>query len=327
MRRVTKRIGWGLLLCLPLLVFLSFRCCALDSDKKTSDALSHYIMAVLYDRQDKLDQAITEYKLALKQDYNNSVIHLNLAAAYIRDNQFEEAIAELNIASELAPDAVEPHAILALIYSLQDQPEAAGAAYESALKKASKLQPENIDIYKSLGQFYFQQGNFAAAAGIFRTVLELSVDDAEAHFYLGNIYYELDDKFGIETELREAVRLDPEYAEALNFLGYFLVEEGRNFKEASRLIQKALKISPDNGAYIDSLGWLYFKQGKFKEALSQLRRSAELMEDPIIYDHLGDAYFAVGDQQKAIENWQRSLDLDPQQEAVKNKIDGHNLEE
>jgi len=86
------------------------------------------------------------------------------------------------------------------------------------------------------------------------------------------------------------------------------------------MIRKALGLDPNNGAYIDSLGWLYFKKGKIKEAIPELEKAVGLLEDPVIYDHLGDAYFKIGDIQKAKENWQKSLKLDPDQETVKRKL-------
>lgn len=72
---------------------------------------------------------------------------------------------------------------------------------------------------------------------------------------------------------------------------------------------------------MDSLGWLYFKQGKIQEALKELQRAASLTEDPVIYDHLGDAYFKIGDNANAKLSWQKSLKLDPKQDKIKEKID------
>jgi tetratricopeptide (TPR) repeat protein len=86
------------------------------------------------------------------------------------------------------------------------------------------------------------------------------------------------------------------------------------------MIKKALELEPANGAYIDSLGWLYFKKGKTKEAIRELEKAIALIEDPVIYDHLGDAYFKLKDFGKAKENWEKSLKLLPGQDKVKEKI-------
>jgi predicted Zn-dependent protease len=87
------------------------------------------------------------------------------------------------------------------------------------------------------------------------------------------------------------------------------------------MIRKALTMQPDSGAYVDSLGWLYFKQGKVQEAIKELEKAASLMEDPVIYGHLGDAYFKIGDTAGAKLNWQKSLKLDAGQDKIKEKID------
>jgi Tfp pilus assembly protein PilF len=100
------------------------------------------------------------------------------------------------------------------------------------------------------------------------------------------------------------------------------VEEDKNLEEAAKLIRKALEMEPGNGAYIDSLGWFYFKKGKYAEALKELERASSLLSDPVIYEHLGDTYFKMGNPGKAKINWEESLKLDPQQDQVKKKIEG-----
>ncbi|MCM8780784.1 MAG: hypothetical protein NC908_02535, partial [Candidatus Omnitrophica bacterium] len=89
---------------------------------------------------------------------------------------------------------------------------------------------------------------------------------------------------------------------------------------AETMIRKALEIEPNNGAYIDSLGWFYFKKGRYEEALRELKKAVSFLDDPVIYEHLGDTYFIMGDKENAKLNWQRSLNLDPQQIKVKEKL-------
>lgn len=290
-------------------------------DKNTSYALSRYIMATMYAGLGDIDSAIQEYQKAIKADYQSAVLHLNLAASYVKKNETPKAIEELNLAAKFDQELVEPHAILALLYTAQGQPALAQAEYEIALQNASKLQPENIEIYKSLGAIYVQQKKFKEAEGAYRLILDLSPDDIEAHFYLGSIYDALKNRPRCTEELKKALQLKPDYPEALNYLGYLYVEENKNLDQAEIMIKKALEIEPDNGAYVDSLGWLYFKQGKLKEAVKELEKAISLLKDPVIYDHLGDAYLKLGDTEKAKLNWQKSLELDAQQKKVKEKLD------
>jgi tetratricopeptide (TPR) repeat protein len=275
----------------------------------------------MYDDLGDIDKAIQEYKRALKIDYANSIIHLNLAASHIKKNEISEAINELNLAVKFDPEAVEPHAILALLYFSQNKVELATSEYETALKNASLLNPKNIDIYKNLGVVYLQQKKFKDAQNTYRLILDLAPQDASAHFYMANIYDELKDRPAAEKELKKALELSPDYHEALNYLGYLYVEENKNLDQAEAMIKKALEMEPNNGAYIDSLGWLYFRQGKFKEALKELERAIVLLEDPVIYDHLGDAYLKMQDIEKSRDAWQKSLKLKPEQEKVQKKLE------
>ena len=278
-------------------------------------------MAVMYDNLGQMDSAIDEYNKALKVDFKNPSIHLNLASCYIKKNQISKAVDELGLAVNFDPEAVEPHAILGLLYSLQDKPEEANREYEIALKNASKLEPKNIEIYKSLGAVYLRQNKLKDAENVYSLIIDLSPDDAEAHFYLGGIYYDGQKKEPAEKELKKALALKPDYHEALNYLGYIYIEENRNLDEAEAMIKKALELQPDNGAYVDSLGWLYFKKGKLEAARAELDKAAGLIDDPIVFDHLGEVCFKLGDNKNAQVYWEKSLQLEPGQNSIKEKIE------
>jgi Tfp pilus assembly protein PilF len=319
MTPIIKKSCWGLFLFLAAFLFIDTKANALD--KNSSFALSHYIMGVIQEDLGNIDEAIQEYKKALKVDNDNLVIHLNLASSYIKKSDTAGAIEELNRASGIDPEAIEPHALLALLYSSKGDFDLATREYEIALKNASKLQPKNIDIYKSLGAIYLQQKKFKDAENTYRLIIDLSPNDAQAHFYLANVYNELSKNVLAEKELRRALELKPDFHQALNFLGYLYVEENRNLDEAETMIRKALELEPDNGAYVDSLGWLYFKKGNASESLKELQKATSLLEDPVIYDHLGDVYLKINDRAKAKLNWEKSLEFDPKQDKVKNKIE------
>ena len=313
------RLICSIFFCLAAIPFINSTSLAFEN--KASYALSHYIMAVVHEDLGEVGKAIEEYKKVLKTDPDNSIVHLNLASSYIKNNDIQKAIDELNIVVKLDPQDIEPHAILAILYSSQNKLDLATQEYETALKNASKLQPDNIDIYKSLGSIYLQQKKIKEAQSIYQLVIKLAPNDAQAHFYLANIHNELKDNDSAEIELKKAIELKPDYDEALNFLGYLYVEENKNLDQAQIMIKKAMEISPNNGAYIDSLGWFYFKKDKVQEALKELQKASSLLEDPVIYDHLGDAYFRLKDIDNAKLNWQKSLKLDPKQDKVKEKLE------
>lgn len=305
---------------LAFLIISAFQGSAVALEKKPSLALTHYIMALLYDDSGELDLAVKEYEETLKLDNENPLVHLNLAVTLIRKNEVNRAREELNYASKLNPEATEPHAVLALLNLTEGKLDLAAQEYEIALKNAANLNPKNIDIYKSLGALYLRQNNIKKAEDTYRLISELAPQDPEVHFYLGVVYGELKNSVLLEKELKRAISLKPDYAEALNFLGYVYVENNKNLKEAESLILRALKVDPDNGAYLDSLGWLYYKRGRTKEAKETLERAVSLVSDAVIFDHLGDVFFKLNDINNARVNWQESLKLNSKQENVEKKI-------
>ena len=108
--------------------------------------------------------------------------------------------------------------------------------------------------------------------------------------------------------MKALIKLNPEHANALNYLGYTYADLGINLDEAERLIKEALKYKPDDGYITDSLGWVYFKKGLFNEALNLLKKAVELVpDDPIMLEHLGDTYLKTNDRVNALKFYKRSL--------------------
>jgi tetratricopeptide (TPR) repeat protein len=101
---------------------------------------------------------------------------------------------------------------------------------------------------------------------------------------------------------------EPQNAMALNYLGYMLADRGVKLDEALTLIKKAVALDPANGAYLDSLGWAYFKIGKYDQAEDNLSRASQHMgADPTVQDHLGDLYQKTGRLKLAAVHWERAL--------------------
>ena len=99
----------------------------------------------------------------------------------------------------------------------------------------------------------------------------------------------------------------------LNYLGYSWVDMGINLDEGLDMIRSAVDQRPNDGYIVDSLGWAYYRLGRYQEAVEQLERAAELRpEDPVINDHLGDAYWQVGRKLEATFQWNHARDLDPE---------------
>jgi Flp pilus assembly protein TadD len=159
-------------------------------------------------------------------------------------------------------------------------------------------------------------------------------EDKTNILFLRGAMYERQKKYDLaEKEFRRVLDDDPKNSSAWNYLGYMLADQGTRLTEAQGYIQKALDLDPDNYAYLDSLGWVYFRQNKLDDAENQLSHSVRLMaKDPTIHDHLGDVLFKKGKLKEAIAQWQSSLkewdagapaDVEPEEVAkVQRKLDG-----
>ena len=113
-----------------------------------------------------------------------------------------------------------------------------------------------------------------------------------------------------EYALLTALKLDPDDAISLNYIGYWWVDENRRVEEAFELIKKAVRLEPTSGYFADSLGWAFFRQNNFDDAVLWLEKAIQLTPtDPLIADHLGDAYWKVGRWLEARYKWQQALDM------------------
>jgi tetratricopeptide (TPR) repeat protein len=147
-----------------------------------------------------------------------------------------------------------------------------------------------------------------------------------AHFLLGAAYERSGKREQAVAEFRRLLGADPEYHAALNYLGYMFAERGEHLDEAQKLIEKAVALEPDNGAYVDSLGWVYYRLGRFEQARTTLERATRLeTADGTVQEHLGDVYGAMGQRDRAGEAYRRAIALeagDPAKaEAVRRKLD------
>lgn len=171
---------------------------------------------------------------------------------------------------------------------------------------------ENREIYIGLSQIFARLKRWPEAeeAAMKAEKVSESPDEKEyASFVQGSIF-ERQKKFELaEERFRQVLASDPRNANALNYLGYMLADRGVRLPEAVTLIRKALEIEPQNGAYLDSLGWAYFKQGKYDLAEENLRKAVnKVSNDATLHQHLGELYFKTGRLKLAVQHWERAIE-------------------
>jgi len=140
--------------------------------------------------------------------------------------------------------------------------------------------------------------------------LSNSDEEKEAVYFMRGALLERQKKYDASEEaFRKAIALNPEHAAgAMNYLGYMLADRNVRLDEAYQLIQKAVDLDPENGAYLDSLGWVYYRQGKLTEAESSLVKAVDKTgQDGTVHDHLGDVYYRLGKTKEAIAQWTASM--------------------
>ena len=164
---------------------------------------------------------------------------------------------------------------------------------------------------------------YADSIPILEQLIARQPDSVVGHFLLASAYDRTGKRSQSVAELRRVLQIDPDFHAALNYLGYTLAESGESLDEALSLAQRAVALEPDNGAYVDSLGWTYYQLGRHEQARGYLERAARLEPaDATLQEHLGDVYVALGQNDRAREAYRRALELgDDNAEKVQRKLD------
>jgi tetratricopeptide (TPR) repeat protein len=158
---------------------------------------------------------------------------------------------------------------------------------------------------------YIQAKQYAQAEQAVNKALGYSSKPEEqvySRFLLGSVY-ERQKKYDLaEEQFKKVLEADPLNASAANYLGYMLADRGVRLEESLKYIQKAVRLEPNNGAYLDSLGWAYYKMDRCDLAEPPLEQAARLMsDDPTIHEHLGHLYLRMGKDAQAEQEWERAL--------------------
>lgn len=190
---------------------------------------------------------------------------------------------------------------------------------KSVLDALAKDDPQDLKPLDALGTMMRGHKRFDEAIEYYTRAISLIKKPEAKHwsyYYARGTSYERVKQWPkAEADLQTALKLAPEQPLILNYLGYSWVDQNRNLKQGVALIEKAVRLKPEDGYIVDSLGWAHFRQGNFKEAVKWLERAVEIRpEDPVLNDHLGDAFWRVGREREARYQWEQSLTLKPEPE-------------
>jgi Flp pilus assembly protein TadD len=250
-----------------------------------------------------------------------------LIDAYRQSHNLDEAISTTQKALADSPQDQSLTVTLAMLYGEKGDADT-GTKLLTPLLKGNNSDQE---IYLDLAQVQERGRKYDEAEKSASKALELShspADKVSAYFMLGAIYERQKLYDQAEDEFRKALELDPDNAAVLNYYGYMLADRGLRLPEAVTMIQHAISQEPANGAYLDSLGWAFYKQNKLSEAEDYLRKAvAREGNDPTILGHLGDVYLKLGQTDRAAEiyeqaltDWQKAAPADYDAEKV-NEVD------
>ncbi len=301
----------------------------------------------LYLEQGKLGQALGVTEEILRRDSTNVSIRKDHALLLEQTGNPDGALEEWQSLTTVVPEDPMVWEQLAARLWRRGETGKAAAAFETALR----LDSTEIRLYHSLGSLYLDAGNYGRAQEVLEDGNRIYPDNAGIHFLLGtavsrgghpekglihlrraldlnpdqeDILFEM----GISLEsagrmeesvgvFRRVIQINPGNSAAYNYIAYMYAEQGVHLDEAMGLVKMALELEPENPSYLDSLGWVLFRQGKPAAAEPFLRQAAELDPDQaVVHEHLGAVYYGMGMRGEAREAWERALELDPDNEAI-----------
>jgi tetratricopeptide (TPR) repeat protein len=324
--------------------------------------LARYTLAGIYEEKREFDEAVEEWKrlLALpgegqEADARRAEYWAHLGFAYGELSKHRESIDAFEKAVELSGgderyevfylqallaadrpkeaqeflrEALERHPASTRLRILETRVLDASGKPADALRKALALSAEDpTDEMRVQGvvDLYQRRKAFAEAEAFLREKLTRMPASVGVRFLLASMLERQKKLDEAEAQFEKVLELEPESAAALNYLGYMLADRGVELGKSLDYVTRALEQDPHNGAYLDSLGWVYFKMGQLQLAEDNLLKALKSLRlTGVVYDHLGDLYFRKGDLERAIAYWRKALekeDDDLEKDEVARKIE------
>ncbi len=245
------------------------------------------LVATILEKTGQNDLAADAYKTISRTDPAWYPAELGRADAVAAAGRTDAAIEILDALAKTAPDTPDAWVRLGDMLRRAERYPDAIAAYDKGIAALGDVRPEQWGVYYARGICNERARNWPRA----------------------------------EADFTQALKLNPDQPDVLNYMGYSLLERRERLDEALSMIERAAKAEPDSGAITDSLGWGLYRMGHHAEAVSHMERAVELMPvDPVINDHLGDVYWSVGRKREAEYQWKRALSFKPDSEEEAARI-------
>ena len=323
------------------------------------DDRHHRELAELYVAQNRLDEALQSYERVVTIRPEQKSARNHLGQLYLQTGDYPAAIKTfLSVLSPLEEQSetnnvtgrptrnvseaeIEAHHGISLAYQaqndfersefhitrvinlLEEQAKRTRSGFRTRSSERVELAKRIQDARYTLGQIYLKFNDPRKAIQAFTKILDVNDEYVPALSGIGMAYQMQDDMKRAETSLRRAIELsaEEELPDAYNALGYLYAEQGINLDEAAALVRRALKSVPKSGAYLDSLGFIYFKQGKLDAAIENLEQALHYLPDaPVVLLHLADAYLGKGLKQKALQTLEQAVTLEPNNDELRQRL-------
>jgi len=264
-------------------------------------------LGLIYLRHERYEESISEFTSILALWPNNQEVLYYLGAAMEESGDLDNAYKTFDSIKFDSEYFIRSKIHMAYILGKQEKSEQA----KILLKETIKKKPDKPELYLMLESIYEKEKDYLSARNTLEDGLKHNENNTDLLFSLGVVLDKLGENEKCIKHMELVINIEPNHAEALNYIGYTYADKGINLDRAQELIERAIKNRPDAGFIIDSLGWLYFKKGYYDKAIVELKKAVNLSpNDAAIKEHLGDVYYKINDFKNALEIYKDTLSLE-----------------
>lgn len=293
----------------------------LDVDDKI-DVLATYTGTLL--RQGDSTQRVDNlFKVLLSQHPHEVKIH-GLYSEYLAARKdYRGAAEQLQYALDIEPSNIESWKRIVVAYILNDD-------YDKAIEmgqRALEYNPDDMELYSYLGPSYYQIKEYDKSIEVYRKALAVAPDDdretrSSLTGGLGDVYQARGDSARAVACYEEALTLDPSNTSVMNNYAYYLSNSGGDLARAERMAAIAVKENPENGTFLDTYAWVFFRKGEYVMALLYMKKAIECTDEVNWEElgHYGDILWFNDEHEAAVQQWQLALDMKPDDELLQRKV-------